>query len=215
MSSDHSASMSNELENLSGLLGDGYRVLVAGSTDSVVNEVTLQLLAHVGNGLDESVIVTTARSAATTRESYAAIAERGGCPALRIVDTLSSEQSVAALYTDSPTVYVPSPIDIERLVLGVSDITDETPPATGRRHLVVRTLTPILESIPVETVIRMIDRIGGVRSPDGLSVFGCTYTSHSEADMQQLATRVDGILWIEETATGDLTFELDHQNRGR
>lgn len=197
------------IDTLPEQLRDGSRLLIAGSTDPVANGVALQLLAQFGTGEDEAIVITTTRSAATTRKSYTAIADRGQCPALRIVDTLSTDQSVAALYTDSPTVYVPSAVDIERLIVAVDDLTDEKPPVRGERHFVARSLTPILESIPVETVSRMVDRLAGVRSAGGLSVFACQYTALSRSTLNRLATRMDGILWVEHSDTDGLTAEFE------
>jgi hypothetical protein len=192
-------------------LDDSYRLLIADSRDPAESAVALRLLAQVGRRTDEAVIVTPTRSGATTRDFYRTITEPGRRPILRVVDALSSDQSVAALYTDAPTVYVPSPAGIERLIVAISELTTDYPPADGNRHLVVRSLTPILETVPAETIARVIDCIVDTSCPTGLSVFGCQYTAHSDAALDRLTAHVDGILWVERSTSGDVTLELDHR----
>jgi hypothetical protein len=127
-----------------------------------------------------------------------------------VVDALSSDLSVAALCTDAPTVYVPSPTDIERLAVVIDELTADSPPAGGRRHLVVRSLTPILETVAPETVARSIDCSTDACPPTGLCL-GYRYTAHGDAALDSLVPHVDGILWVERSTSGEITFEFDHR----
>lgn len=189
-------------------LSAGSTVLVAGTVEPATYAVTLRALAHFGGADDTALVVTTTESTDRTRERYEALCRDGAGPALAFVDTTADRPSAASLYGDQPVVVIPAPGDLERLVIGLSDLTGNQPPANGTRHLVVRSLTPILENASTADVCTILERVRGLRTGSGLTLFGLDYTAHDEATMSALSEHVDGILWVTEKK-GEVAFEYN------
>lgn len=194
-------------------LSRGGSILVASSGDPTRYAVELHALCEYGDGDDTAFVVTTTRSADTTRETYERLCpdER---PRLRLVDTTARQPSVPSIYGEAATIFIPSPGDLERLVIALSDLSEATPPSDGARHLVIRSLTPVLRETPVERVRTVLDRITGLRANAGLCLLGIDYTAHDEATIRRLAEGVDGILWVAESGASTLEFDY-HPTEGR
>lgn len=169
----------------------------------------LQALATNASSADTAIIVTTTETATRTIETFDALAGNAPQPTLKFVDSSSPDQSLSAVYDETPVIFTPSPGDLERLTIALSDLTDANQSRHGDQHLVVRSLTPILETTPTERVETVLDRITGLRTSNGLCLLGIDYTAHDEDTLQTLAGHTDGILWITHTADGDL--EIDYQ----
>lgn len=195
-------------------LRDGGTVLVATAGDPVRNATCLRVLSGYGTAADTAFVVTTTESADRTIETYGQLGDGADRPSLGLVDTTSEDQSVSALYGETPVVFTPSPGDLERLVIGLSELADTTPPATGERHLVVRSLTPILEATVPARVCTVLDRITGLRSEAGLCLVGLDYTAHDEGTMRAVADHVDGVLWVTSPSPDRLAFDYQ-PTRGR
>jgi hypothetical protein len=190
-------------ENLSG----GSTVLVASAGDPSQYAVNLRILCAQGTAEDTAFVVTTTESADRTIEIYDTLGVDSERPSLRIVDTVSVQQSVSALYDEIPVVFTPSASDLERLVMALSNLVDTTPPTRGARHLVVRSLTPILAASSVDQLSTVLDRITGLRSETGLALLGIDYTAHDEETMTAIADLVDGVLWVTQPAPDRLAFD--------
>lgn len=188
-------------------LAGGSTVLLAGTVDPAAYAVGLRALCQFGAGDDTALVVTSTESAGRTVERYRAVCDGAERPALGLVDTTSERQSLSALYEEPPTVYVPAPNDLERLVVGLSDLTTARSTPGGRRHLLVRSLTPLLETAGADDVCAILERISGLRTGAGLSLFGIDYVAHDEETMAALSRQVDGVLWITERS-GVLEFEF-------
>lgn len=187
----------------------GGTYLLACAGDPVTTDIDLQALCRFGSQDDTAFIVTTTKSAKTTVadfDRYCAKAER---PATGVVDTTSEHQFVASLFEGTPTIFTPSPGDLERLVLALSELTDRFPPGPAPRHLLIRSLTPILEATPPDRLCPVLERLTGLRTQTGLCLFGIDYTAHDTATMNAISDVVDGILWITPTSEG---IELDYQH---
>lgn len=195
-------------ENLSG----GSTVLVASAGDPSQYAVGLRILCAQGTAEDTAFVVTTTESADRTIEIYDSLGVDSERPSLRIVDTVSVQQSVSAVYDEIPVVFTPSASDLERLVMALSNLVDTTPPTRGARHLVVRSLTPILAASSVDQLSTVLDRITGLRSETGLALLGIDYTAHDEETMTAIADLVDGVLWVTQPAPDRLAF--DYQPTG-
>lgn len=190
----------------------GGTYLLACAGDPVATDIDLQALCRFGSQDDTAFVVTTTRSANTTvadLERYCAKADR---PAVGVVDTTSQHQFVTALFEGTPTIYTPSPGDLERLVLALSELTDRFPPGSAPRHLLIRSLTPILASTSPDRLCPVLERLKGLRTQTGLCLFGIDYTAHDKEVMNAIGGVVDGILWITPTAEG---VELDFQHGER
>lgn len=126
----------------------------------------------------------------------------------------SKQQYVPALYTETPIVFTPSLGDLERLLLAVSELTNNQPSSNGNRHLIIRSLTPLLENASTTGVCTVLERISEFRAGTGLCFLGLNYTAHSEETMSALTKRVDGVLWVTNAADNHLQFEY-RPTRGR
>lgn len=194
-------------------LRGGSTVLVATSGDPSQSAVCLRILCAQGTEEDTAFVVTTTESADRTVEIYESLEGTAGLPSIGIVDTVSRQQSVPALYGGTHVVYTPSSGDLERLVIALSDLSDSSASDSGVRHLVIRSLTPILESSSPARVHSILERITGLRSETGLGLLGIDYTAHDEETTAPIAELVDGVLWV--TRPSHDRLEFDYQPTGR
>lgn len=199
--------VSMQVDSLPQSLGDGLSVLVACPDTPTHQDVCLRLLSHFGTAEDRALVVTTTVSADQTLVAYERVSDSADRPTLGIVDTLSKQQSISAIYNETSIIYTPSPGDLERLIMALSELSSPRPPATGSRHLVVRSLTPILNDAGTDNVRAALERITGLRSGRGLGLLGLDYTAHSEETLTRLANHVDGVLWTKRS-DHELTFEF-------
>lgn len=196
-----------EVEQLPRRIADDATVLVATQGDPSRFAVGLRILDTFGTGADGAFVVTTTRSDETTLDVYETISDDGDRPALGMVDTSSEHQSISALYDEVPVVFTPSSSDIEHLVLALSELAEKVPAPDGDRHLLVRSLTPILAATSTDRVRTVLDRIAGIRSEGGSSLLGIDYTAHDEETVQSVASHADGILWVDRAGSDQLTVE--------
>jgi hypothetical protein len=196
-----------DVEALPGRVADDATILVATQGDPSRFAIGLRLLDTFGTGADSAFVVTTTRSDETTVDVYEAVSDDTDRPALGMVDTSSEQQSISALYDEVPVVFTPSSGDIEHLVLALSELTEKVPSPDGERHLLVRSLTPILTATSTERVCTVLERVAGIRSDGGLSLLGIDYTAHDEETMQAIADHADGIVWVERAGPDRLAVE--------
>lgn len=187
-------------------LESGATVLLAANTAPSPYALGLRALCHYSKTDDNAVVVTTTESADQTLEAFTRVCPREDRPTIGIVDATSEQQYVSAVYDASPVVFTPS--DLERIVMALAEITGNQVPANGTRHLVIRSLTPLLRDSPTDAVCNVMGRISGLRAGSGLGLFGLDYTQHDEATMSKLAERVDYILWVSHGQESGLEFEL-------
>lgn len=192
----------------------GATVLVACANESAQYAIGLRALCQYGTADDTALVVTTTESADQTIDTYECVCPTSDRPALGIVDTVSEGQSLSAPYSETSVIFTPGARDIERLVVALSELSGPTPPASGNRHLLVRSLTPILDVAATDRVCTVLDRITGLRSGTGLCLLGLDYTAHDEATMAALSQQVDGVLWVTSAARDRLEFEY-RPTRGR
>lgn len=199
-----------EVESFPDEVSAGSTVLIASADDPTRYALDLHALCEFGGADDTALIVTTTEGVIETLERYEELCPESNRPSLGFVDTTGTKPSAPALYRDASTVFIPSPGDLERLVIGLSDVSENTPPADAARHLIIRSLTPILDVTPTDHVCTVLDRVIGLRSKAGLCVLGIDFTAHDEETMRAVAEQVDGILWVSEPSaeTLDLEYEL-------
>lgn len=197
------------IDDLPARVEGGSTVLVAAAGDPARYGVPLEILRQRGRAADLALVVTTTERGAATLDGYDPLdGDRAG-PALAIVDTVSEGQSVSAVYDETPVVFTPSPGDLERLVIALSDVSRGAPPSSGDRHLVVQSLTPLLAAAPTERVRAVLERIRGLRTGDGLCLLGIDYTAHDEATMRRVAEGADGVLWVTQPSPDRLAFRYE------
>jgi KaiC/GvpD/RAD55 family RecA-like ATPase len=211
---DRSDSTAVQVDPFPEHLGRGSTVLVASAGDPTRHAVSLRILCAQGDAGDTALVVTTTESADRTIAVYETIDDATERPSLGIVDTTSEHQSISAPYGETPVVFTPSPGDHERLVMALSELSQRTRPTSGARHLVVRSLTPILEASSATRVRTVFERITGLRSETGLGLLGIDYTAHDEATIETVADLVDGVLWVTHPDPSRLAFDYQ-PTRGR
>lgn len=185
----------------------GATVLVASAGDPSKTAVAIRLLSRYGQSSDKAFVVTTTEGVSETIETIDERSSETETPALEFVDTTSTQPSVPAIYDETPVILTPSPGSLERIVVALAELSESNPPADGNRHLVVRSLTPMLESTSTAEVCTVLDRITGLRSPGGLCLFGIDYTAHDEATIETVAEQVDGVLWVTQNDSDTVQFE--------
>ena len=203
-----------QVESVPASLSGGSTVLVATAGDPSQYAVCLRLLCAQGTEEDTAFVVTTTESADRTISVYDRLGEKTKRPLIDIVDTVSEHQSVSALYGETHVVFTPSPGDLERLVMALSDLSDSSAPSNGAQHLVIRSLTPILEASSPTRVSAVFERVTGFRSESGFCLLGIDYTAHDEETMAAIATLVDGVLWVTRPSPDRLAFDYQ-PTRGR
>jgi hypothetical protein len=185
----------------------GATILVTGMNDPVESDVCLHILSRLSRATDFALVVTTTESVEETAEAYHGLDSEADQPSLGVVDTASKGQSMAIPYGDTPVVYTPSPGDIERLIVALSQLSETPAPSSGNRHLVVRSLTPVLKATDTSLVCTALERIAGLPSDAGLCLLGIDFTAHDDETRAALTRHVDGILWVTENTDGELEFE--------
>lgn len=186
-------------------IADGSTLVCCGF-DPTKHALGLRALRRFGAAGDSAVVVTTERGVEATVADYTEL-DDGGSPAISVVDMVSEGQSIEATYGDVPTIFTPSVGDTERLVIALSELTSPTPIETDR-HLLVRSLSPILETAAADQVGDVVERISGLRTQGGLALFGLDYTRHSERTVTQIASSVDRVLWVSRGADGAFSADL-------
>lgn len=196
-------------ESLPNTLADGCTLLVACPGNPAHSAFGLQALAHRVAEDDTVVLVTTTESATRTVETYEHYASDAPDANLGVVDTASEVQSLDAVYGEVPTIFTPAPGDLERLTIALSDLTDAPLAPDTDRHLVVRSLTPILESTPTERVRTVLERITGLRTDGGVCLLGVDYTAHDRSTLDDIATSTDGVVWLSRSTPDRLDVEYE------
>ncbi|RBI60119.1 hypothetical protein DMJ13_20965 [halophilic archaeon] len=196
-----------QVDSLPDSLTAGSTVLVACTDDPSLYAVGLHILCQSGQADDTAFIVTTAEGISKTIETYEHLCPDAEQPSLGVVDTSSKQQSVSAFYNETPAVFTPSPGDLERLVLALGNLFENYPLSTGAQHLLVRSLTPILDASSTDRVCTVMEQIAGMRSETGLCLLGVDYTAHDEETITAIGKHVDGVLWATESASNRLEFE--------
>lgn len=193
-------------------MGNGATVLVAGTIDPSTVALGLRALCQYGSSDDSAHVVTTTESAEETGAVYEDLSS-SDCPSIGLVDTTSESQYVASLYGGTPTVFTPSSADLERIVIGLSELSETMTPTAESRHLIIRSLSPLLEYSSSERVCNILQRISGLRIGSGIAVYGLNYTEHDEETIADLAQHVDGILWVTDGSDSALDFEYQLARR--
>lgn len=187
-------------------------VLIAGAGEPARYAIGLQALAQYGYADDTALAVTTMTSADDTLDTYTTVCPESDRPSLALVDATSEHQYVSAPYRDTPVVFVPAPTDLERIVMALSELTQYPPTSDGDRHLLVRSLTPLLTMTSTARVRAILDRITGLHTGTGQCFLGLDYTAHDESTMTTLIERADGVLWVTDSAEGSLDCEYRPAN---
>lgn len=186
----------------------GETVLVASAGSPTRDAICLRLLQRHATGDDRALVVTTTESAAATVETHE---RRSAGPddsaSLALVDTTNSRPSTSVLYGDRSVVHLPSARDLERVIVGLSELHEEPRPSADGQYLVVRSLTPILEATETAHASAALDRITGIHDEPGLSLLGVDRTAHDEETLRAIVDGVDAVLWVTEATDDELAVD--------
>lgn len=195
-----------DFEDVPGTVPDGSTLLVAKPAPLEEYALTPRLVDRYANPDEGRLVVTTTVDADRTIRNHRAISAEAS-DRLGIVDA-SDRRQPSSPFQQYPTVSLPHPGELTRIVLALWELNATMSSTCNRTHVVVRSLTPILEEEPIERVARVIDQLADrKREDDGLLVVSVEYTAHDEATMSYLRELVDAVVWAEVAADGPLELE--------
>lgn len=189
-----------------GLSGDST-ILIATNGDPSKFTVCLYVLGQLAGQEDTATVVTTTESADQIVSFYDDLEPRLNSPSIDIIDTISKQQSLSARYSETRVVFIPAPSDVARLLMGFSELAHNSGSTEGAHHLVVRSLTPIIEVSSVAQVTSFIEQMAQYRSESGVSLLGIDYTAHDEETTEAISKLADGVLWVSQSSPDEFAFE--------
>lgn len=204
--------MTREIEELAHgpALAAGKTLLVAESGDLRQHDVDLRLLAAQSDPSEGVAVVATKTSSEAVLADHELLETDDAADVLGVVDAVSHDQNLPASYRKTPISHVPGPQDVARISLAVADLTRQSEREDRRRHLVVQSLTPLLETSDLDVVCRFVRRATGDSAViDGFSILTVDFTAHDERTMTRLRDLADFVLWVEESPDGTLDFEVE------
>lgn len=197
-----------EFEGEPGKIPDSSAICIAKPAPLVEYAIPLHVTNRYTDRDDCRIIVTSSVSAEETIRQQQAITPSASSR-LGVVDATADEY-LASLYQKNPTISLPRPGELSQLALSVWELHEALSMSCSKTHVILRSLTPILEEEPLERVTNVLERLmEQQRSNSSLTVFSIEYTEHDEATMAVLEELVNGIFWIEQT--GQQGLRLDYQ----
>ncbi|WP_449405044.1 RAD55 family ATPase [Halegenticoccus soli] len=186
----------------------GSTLLVTGPFDLTGSGLCLRLLCQYGTSAESALIVTTQESAETAIDRYSSLSAADDSPSIGLIDT-TSPQYVRAVYGDSPVMFIPSSSDLERLALGLSELTHLEALRATPRHLAICSLDPLLATTPTPRVKRFLERLSALRANGGIALYGVDFAAHDSSTLSDISHIADAVVWVSRTSTGALKFELE------
>lgn len=191
-------------------LGPGQTVLVAESGDLRRHAVDLRLLAARSDPAEGAAFVSTQTGSKAMLEAYESLDAEAASDVLGVVDAVSHDQNIPASYRETPVSHVAGPHDLARLSVAVGDLMGAAEREDRRRHLVVQSLTPLLERSESDVVERFVrGTTSDSTVADGFSILRVDFTAHDEATLKRVRNAADLVLWVEESPDGTLDFEFE------
>lgn len=196
------------LDSLPTDIPDGSAILVAKPASLLEHSLPLQITNRYAKPGDRRVVLTTTVDAERTIEQHLALSRGSPDERVGVVD-VSGEDHPSAPFQKNPTVSLPDPSELTRIVMALWELGSTLSKRGSATHVVVRSLTPMLEAERLARVARVVEQlVERQRSVGGVAVFGIEYTSHDDRTMVELSEIVDGVVWVEETSDGQLRFDL-------
>ena len=189
-----------DLSELPAALPAGSSVLVAKPDSLTEHALSLRISSRYADSDDARLVLTTAVDADRTIEQHQAIVADSSAGRLGVVDASEGYQP-SAPFQECPTVSLPNPSELTRIVLALQQLESTLSAQTPTIDVVVRSLSPMLAGSRLEQVVRVVDQlVDRQRSTGGVAVFGLEYTRHDDRTMRELQELVDAVVWVEETA---------------
>lgn len=191
-------------------LGAGQTLLVAESGDLRRHDVGLRLLAARSDSSEGVALVATKTGSKALLGDYESLETDDAADVLGVVDAVSHDQNLPPSYRKTPISHVTGPQDVTRIALALADLTRQSECEGRRRHVLVQSLTPLLETSDPNVVCRFVRRTtGDSKFADGFSILTVDFTAHDEETMNHLRDCSDFVLWVEESPDGTLDFEVE------
>lgn len=188
----------------------GQTLLVAESGDLRRHALDLRLLAERSDPDEAAAFVATETGSDAMLSAYEAFETDGAADVLGVADAVSHDQDLPPSYRKTPVSHVPGPQDVARLSVALADLSRSAEPDDRRRHLVVQSLTPLLDASAPEVACRFVRRITRDSTlVDGFSILRIDFTAHDEQTVKRVRELADFVLWVEESADGTLDAEVE------
>lgn len=200
------------LDRLQESLDTDTVTIVAGTDRDELSHVGMELLARYADIADGAILLTTTMDAQTSIDEYASVRDSRK-PDIAVIDTTSTEQSIPSVYSAIPMVFTPSPGDIERTSMALSDLASRLEGDRRPVHLLVDSLSDIVDDVGVESSLSLLRQASvpgdGV---SGLTVATLAYNEHSKATVDDVTEFADSVVWVDTTEEGR---KLSYQSDGR
>lgn len=182
-------------------LPDGTSILLATPSGLREGGLELSVSERYADPGDCRLVLTTEDDADDAIAGHRKlVGETGG--RLAVVDA-SESRDPSAPFQEYPTVSLPNPTDLSRIVLAMQQLESTLAAECETINVVVQSLSPVIEGSRLEHVSRVVNQlVDRQRSTGGVAVFGLEYTRHDADAIATLREAVDAVIWAEATGSG-------------
>lgn len=197
-----------DFEGIPDTISDDSTICIAKPAPLTEYAVPLRITDRYTAANDCRIIVTSSVSAEETIQQQKSLTHTAASR-IGVVDMTAGEH-LESLYQENPTISIPRPGELSQLAIAVWDLHEALSTSCSKTHVILRSLTPILDEEPLERVTNVLERlIRRQRSSSSLTVFSIEYTEHDEATIAAFKDLADGIVWVEQA--GDRNLRLDYR----
>lgn len=196
-------------QDLPATLPDGSSILLATPAGLSEGGLALSVSERYADPGDCRLVLTTEDDAESAIADHRELVDETG-GRLAVVDA-SESRDPSAPFQESPTVSLPNPTDLSRIVLAMQQLETTLSAECETINVVVQSLSPVLEGSRLEHVSRVVDQlVNRQSSTGGVAVFGLEYTRHDADALATLREAVDAVIWAEATGSGpSLEFQRE------
>lgn len=192
----------NGIESLPESLQDDHLTIVAGTDGSALTQVGMRLLIRYADASDGAILLTTTMDAETGIDEYTSAGDPSN-PDIAVIDTISTDQNLPSVYRSIPTVFTPAPGDVERTAMAISELTAQLNGDRRPIHLLVDSLSDIVEEVGVDSALKLLRQSTGPDAPiSGHTFTTVRYNTHSMSTVDDLTALSDSVVWVENTECG-------------
>ncbi|MHB9286922.1 hypothetical protein ACKVMT_07750 [Halobacteriales archaeon Cl-PHB] len=180
-------------------------VIVAGTDSAIAADIALQL--GIGTASNPTCLVATQVPPAKL-DPY--VTERAPTrPPLGYVDATDDRPSPAISAAVQAIENIPSAHDLLQLTTAISDVLETIAPPDQATNIVVPVFDSFLGVAPTDRVVRVLSHLAESTEADGRVVVGLNYANGSTDTLQSLTEHSDAVLWVEQTADGDVALDVE------
>ena len=202
-----------ELQTLPESVPPGAAILLAKPAPFDEFELPLRVVAQYTDSDECLIAATTSLTADEIIRQYTDNRSTG-FGRFGVIDATAKHYQ-SAPYQEHPTISIQYPGELVQLTLAFWELHTAFSKSCLRTHFVIQSLTPLLLEDDLDRVVNVLqNRIERQRENSSLTVCSIQYTQHDDATMNALMQIFDGVLWVEESADGQLGFDYERA-RGR